>query len=880
MLCTSVAGHLMDDEFPPQTRNWSSYPLPGLFTATITKRVKPDQEPVKKNIEALARRATTLVLWMDCDREGESICFEVMRVAQGINSRMDVCRAHFSALTKRDLFAAMRSLKAPNKALSDAVEARQEIDLRIGAVFSRFQTIKFRDSFSGMPRVLSFGPCQIPTLGFVVRRHWEQQGFVPEDYFTLLLRHEQTVFQSCRGAVFDQIAATLVLDTMLAAAGPSLEAHVVEVTQRPNKRRPPVPLATVALQKLAATHLRISSEKCMTWAESLYQEGYVSYPRTETDSFSFTDDELLEIAAGQRGNPDVADYVGAILSDPTQKFRRPLKGGHDDKAHPPIYPTKLMRGGNDERSALYNLIVRHFLACISPDAVAATTAVTAVLGGEKFTTSGTTILERGWLEIYPYERWHDTCLPVYQQGERFVPTDVSLEKHRTAPPPNLTEANLITLMDEHGIGTDATIAQHIKTVLDREYVKREGSSLVSTALGIALASAYEVIGLLCLLQPQLRAQMELAMGDIASGKATKNQVVEAAVQLYREVFHKLSSSSQEMYEELCRHLSPVSARSSLPCTYGAGRVVRRDVVRCGVCHNLMDVVEHKEGEREVWFTRCSTCASDHRVPNGRLNQLEAHDQCCVLCGFGVLNVTNSEKQTSYTVCPKCFTSPPSGADIESLTGFRCYQCVADCPLAKGLENVAIKQCMSCMEHDIRLRTNATGSFLGCRGFPTCTLSVTLPRARKVRPVPAMRCALCQAVMLQFEFGGMQSVPGIEEGECVCVFCDARVADYITLKGGNPRGAVPSAGREREERQPLPPPPPQQRQQEQRTPYTLPSVSRVKASGRKPTSTGNTTGVMCECGVPAKQLVSRKEASKGKRFLTCGGRKCSFFQWLD
>ncbi|KAH9598173.1 TOPRIM domain [Trypanosoma melophagium] len=882
MLFTSVAGHLMNDEFPPNTRNWSSYPLLGLFTANITKHVKPELEPIKKNLESLGKRATALLLWMDCDREGENICFEVMRIVQGVNSRIAVSRAHFSALTKRDLFGAMRNLKTPNKALSDAVEARQEIDLRIGAVFSRFQTIKFRDSFSGMPRVLSFGTCQIPTLGFLVRRHWERKGFVPEDYFTLFMRHENTVFQSCRGAVFDQIAATLVFDAMLQTAGTTHEAQVVDVTQRPNKRHPPVPLATVMLQKLASTHLRISSEKCMTWAESLYQEGYISYPRTETDSFSFTDDELIDIAAIQQGNAEVADFVSAMLNDRQQKFRRPLKGGHDDKAHPPIYPTKLMRTGSDERSALYNLIVRHFLACISPDAVAATTSVTVLFGGEKFTTSGTMILERGWLEVYPFERWHSTCLPVYKLGERFLPTEVNLEKHRTAAPPNLTEANLIALMDEHGIGTDATIAQHIKTVLDREYVKREGSTLVPTPLGIALASAYEVIGLLSLLQPQLRAQMELAMADIASGKATKDQVVDATVHLYREIFQKLSSSTQDMYNELSYHLSPTTPQTSLTNGYGAGRVVENGLVRCGVCGNMMDLIELNEGDREIWFTRCTTCTTEHRVPSGRLNQLVPHDQRCVICGFGVLSVKNIEKQTSYTVCPYCFTSPPpSTVDIESFSEFRCFQCIADCPLAKGLENIAITQCKSCMNNDIRLRTTASGAFLGCKGFPNCTYSIALPRARRIRPVPTLRCPSCQSVLLQFEFVEVQNVPGVENGETVCVFCDARMQEYITVRGGV---VATSSVAGRAHHTAPGQPPAQLPQGQQQTPYTLPSVNRVKTAGRRNNNNnnarGNASGTLCGCGVPAKQLVSGKEASRGKKFLTCGSRKCSFFQWID
>ncbi|CCD17943.1 DNA topoisomerase III, putative [Trypanosoma vivax Y486] len=723
---------------------------------------------------------------MDCDREGENICFEVMSVVQTVNRQIEVCRAHFNALTRRDLFTAVHNLKTPNKALSDAVEARQEIDLGIGAVFSRFQTIKFRDMFRDMPRVLSFGPCQIPTLGFVVRRSWEQRGFVPEEYFTLALHHGQTVFSSCRGSMYDQIAATLVLEAMQESASEKPEAEVTEVVQRPNRRHPSVPLATVVLQKLAATHLRISSEQCMMWAESLYQEGYVSYPRTETDSFSLTDNELLEIAGLQSGNSEVGQYVSAMLGDRQNRFRRPLRCGHDDKAFPQIYPTKLMPSSNDPRMPLYNLIVRHFLACVSPDNVAATTSVNAVFGEEKFTTSGTAVLERGWLEVYPYERWHSTCIPAYKRVERFTPTAVNLERHRTTPPSTLTEANLIALMNKHGIGTDATVAQYIKTVLDRECVKkREGTSLVLTTFGNALASAYEAVGLVSLLQPQLRAQMELAMADIATGKATKEEVVGAAVHLYREIFQKLCGKHREMCNELESHLTTVSQPSSLIGGVSTGAVVRRGLTRCGACNGLMDLVEQSAGERDIWLVRCATCARSHRVPSGRHNQLDPHEQLCVLCGYGVISVRNTEEQTNYTVCVHCFTSPPSGgADMESLAEFRCFQCVADCPLAKGLENISIAQCRSCMGNDMRLRQSQNGVFLSCRGYPSCTFSVNLPRAKRIRPVPEGRCASCSALLLQFEFGGMQTVPGVMEGDHMCVFCDVRFQEYVTVKGRN------------------------------------------------------------------------------------------------
>ncbi|CBZ26172.1 putative DNA topoisomerase III [Leishmania mexicana MHOM/GT/2001/U1103] len=901
MLVTSVAGHLMEDQFPPNTKNWSTYPFQGLFSAPITKYVRADLEPVKKNLEALASRAETLVLWLDCDREGENICFEVMQVVQSKRPQVQVKRAHFSALTARDLLNAVHNLKLPDKRLSDAVEARQEMDLRIGAAFTRYQTVKFRHLFAAIPGVLSFGPCQFPTLGFVVRRYWQQQGFVPEDFFTLQLQHGDTKFHSSRGSMYDQVAATLIYEDMLqAAAADGHKGRITNVQQRPSHRRPPVPLATVVMQKLAATHLRITSERCMTLAESLYQEGLISYPRTETDSYTFQESELLELVRVQTANADVAEYATAMLADIATHVRPPLRGGHDDKAHPPIHPTKAWNATQDERGRLYNLIVRHFLASLSPDAVAATTQVSAEFGGELFSAGGTTILQRGWLDIFPYERWNNTCIPNYQIGDMFQPTAVPLKKGCTSAPPHLTETHLISLMDSNGIGTDATIAQHIKTVLDREYVRREGQSLVPTTLGIALASAYESLGLASLLQPQLRAQMELAMGDIANGAATKEQVVAAAVQLYEEIFSRLMANTNAFYEELKRYLQPAVETDA--CAVEA-TVVKANFIPCGTCGGPMDLVERAgERDREVWSVRCHACNKMHRVPNGRLNTLEpvSPPHTCPLCGFLALRVANREKQTSYHVCPHCFGSPPKawsvsakGAasaaapfpDVEAAAEFRCFQCTADCPLAKGLEAIGITTCIACCQHELRLRSGAKGFFLSCRGYPSCHLRVSLPAAASVKPSPSQRCPACSAVLLTFDFSGRQGVPGLNMLDAICVRCDARIKDYITVKGmptGDPNAsAAPNSAASVASTA--------------SGTYTLPSVKpssarrSVRGGGQRgghgadAAATNTSSGgvdTVCGCGAPAKQFVSRKEASRGKRFLTCANRQCSFFQWLD
>lgn len=971
MLVTSVAGHVTEEDFTGAAKSWKGFPLRELFTAPITKCYRENVKDIKENIENLMRRADTLVLWLDCDREGENICFEVVEIAKRAAKRnFTVKRAHFSALTQRDIQFAIDHLREPDARLSEAVEARKEMDLRIGAAFTRFQTLRLRDSVSSITGVTSFGTCQFPALGFVVRREWERQGFLPEEYFTMRLYHTKTTFVSVRGSIYDQVGATVLYEDMLLRAAHnsvSLPARVdeakhereecgtdgmyrvevVNVRQCQNHRRQPFPLSTVMMQKLAATNLHMSSEKSMKTAELLYQDGYLSYPRTETNHFTFTNEELLDLVKIQTGNHEVGAYAEKMLQEASTRFCTPLNGGQDDKAHPPIHPTKLFTSSfdadekNGEKMKLYQLIVKHFLACLSPPAVDAQTIVTVVCGGENFTASGSTVVSPGWTEVFPYAQRSSTLIPNYQLHETFIPTSILLEKSVTSPPPRLTETALISAMDENGIGTDATIAQHIKTLIDRQYVKRVGQSMEPTFLGMALAAAYEALGLSSLLQPQLRAQMEAAMGDIAVGRATKKDVVDAAVSFYREVFDRLVAREKDFLQvvicfmrqdeefgltqpyrfvsgELCGRLpeGEGGANELIPNSSAVGfstnsidssflvdvQVVDTAFGQCGRCQNALVLVESAQ-DNSRRFVQCRYCTLQFRLPNTKYVTVALYSPSvmCPLCQFSVLQAESRERHTKYTFCPYCFQHPPPpsvniSSDIESIgmTDFRCTQCVhPSCVLAKGKEHIGITKCISCKTNELRLRQTASGNkyLLSCSGYPCCTLRIGLPKAFRIEVVfPTQRCLHCQALMLCFDFRGVQPVPGLEEVEVVCVQCDIRLKEYLVILQPGSR-----IGNEKEEdnRDLASSLNDQTGIQRSAQPYTLPSIHSLGSeAGRRGTATSGQHGVVsssaksnsgvvhCGCGVAAKQLVSRKTNSYGKAFRTCAARKCAFFEWCE
>ena len=186
---TSVKGHVFNLDFEQAYNSWDRPPR-DLFFKAGTEKV-PTSGAVCGHIRQEAAGCEHLVLFLDCDREGENICFEVMHIALPAMRRAPpgqqrVWRAFFSAVSAASISAAMSDLREPNQDEASAVDARQELDLKVGVAFTRFLTHHCNDHFKRLgSSTVSFGPCQTPTLGFVVRRHLESLAFVPEPFWSV-----------------------------------------------------------------------------------------------------------------------------------------------------------------------------------------------------------------------------------------------------------------------------------------------------------------------------------------------------------------------------------------------------------------------------------------------------------------------------------------------------------------------------------------------------------------------------------------------------------------------------------------------------------------------------------------------------------------------
>ncbi|KAK3900448.1 DNA topoisomerase [Staphylotrichum tortipilum] len=601
---TAVKGHLTAVEFPPDFKKWEYPPPDRLFDAPVLTVVPDDNKSIAKNIEDQARRATALVIWTDCDREGEHIGSEIRDAARKGNAQLQVKRARFSNVERAHILSAARRLVALDEKQVNAVNARIEFDLRIGYAFTRFLTLSLRPLGGPLSQLtLSYGSCQFPTLGFVVDQYFRVKNFIPEPFWGIKVIQERdgikVPFNWVRHRLFDRMSVVILYERCLAAR----TARVTKVQEKPTKRWKPLPLTTVELQKMATRFLRMTGQQAMTVAEKLYNRGFISYPRTETDRF----DRGMDLRALVRKQTQDTRWGPFAQNLADGAFQQPREGRHDDKAHPPIHPITYAAPTvlDDSEKRVYELVTRRFLACCSEDARGSATDVEILYGDESFAAHGVTVLARNFLDVYPYENWTGTAeLPKFTVGERFEPTEAMMTEGKTSPPGYLTEADLIALMDANGIGTDATMAEHIEKIQERQYARtvergggnnasaneeaeppaarggrgrgrgrggrggtrggRGGASarggggrggvreFIPTCLGVALIEGFDRMHFdTSLGKPFLRKEMELKMKAICEGRTTKGEVLRESVDQYRQVYEQ-SRAELNILKAACR----------------------------------------------------------------------------------------------------------------------------------------------------------------------------------------------------------------------------------------------------------------------------------------------------------------------------------------
>lgn len=594
VVMTAVSGHILVKDFPPEY-GWGKVSNDVLFGCPIVNTLADDNaKKIADNITNLAKDSDIVMIWTDCDREGEYIGWEILLQAQKGNSKFTIdtaYRAKFSHLEPAHIYRAACNPVRLDKAAIDAVGTRMELDLRTGYCFTRLLTENFmpvlknnsnqngdstknnRTGKNSNKKLISYGNCQFPTLGFVVDRFKRIKYFQSEEFWmiNLSLKKGRKKFQFNweRGHLFDRLLAVCIYQDCIN----NQNDHVVvkSVTTRPKSRYAPYPLTTVELQKDCSRFFKYSAKDTLQIAETLYTKGFISYPRTETDSFSNSMD-FKHFISMQTESSEWGDYARMLLDESAGKFRIPRRGTHDDEAHPPIHPVGFASHLTGKEKVVYEYIVRRFLACCSLDAKGSLSSIVVQWYTENFFRSGTVVLEKNFLEVFKYSKWEnsDKSLPELSVGEHVQIAEAKIGSGKTSSPQPLTETELIALMDTNGIGTDATIADHIDKILQREYVTKTKSgtgksareTLQPTVLGYGLADGFSRLGFedISLTKPFMRKDMESNLTDICNGVKTQNQVLKETLKVYRDAYNITSERVSLVvgaYKEALRHTQAI-----------------------------------------------------------------------------------------------------------------------------------------------------------------------------------------------------------------------------------------------------------------------------------------------------------------------------------
>jgi DNA topoisomerase I len=522
-------GHIRD--LPP--KDGSVNPDDGFAMAWETY---PDKAKRLKEIADAARGADRLILATDPDREGEAISWhiqEVLRQKKALPAKVD--RVTFNAITKAAVTDAMARPRALDDDLIDAYRARRALDYLVGFTLSPVLWRK-------LPGAKSAGRVQSVALRLIVDREREIEAFRAQEYWSVTARMEQggTPFFArlvrLDGQKIDRMS--LGDEGSASAAKAAVEAArftVESVEVKPATRNPPAPFTTSSLQQEAARKLGFSASHTMRVAQGLYEDGLITYMRTDGVQMDGS-----AIAAARKAIADRYRDGGAYLPDKPRQYQTKAKNAQE--AHEAIRPTDFGResGGSGDHARLYELIWKRALASQMASAQLERTAVELVdgTGRTALRATGQVVRFPGFLALYEEGRDESSApvregeeddgriLPPLARGDVPAVLGVDAEQHFTQAPPRFSEASLVKRLEELGIGRPSTYASILQVLKDRAYVRLEKNRFYPEESGRLLTAFLERF-FERYVSYDFTAGLEDELDDISGGRAQWQAVLEA-----------------------------------------------------------------------------------------------------------------------------------------------------------------------------------------------------------------------------------------------------------------------------------------------------------------------------------------------------------------
>ncbi len=601
-------GHIRDlpnpSELPPEMKK-GPY---GKFAINIEDGFDPyyvvdgDKKKKVSELKRALKGADELLLATDEDREGEAIAWHLLEV---LKPTVPVKRMVFHEITKEAIQRAAQDTRDIDTRMVDAQETRRVLDRLYGYEVSPVLWRKVKKGLSA-GRVQSVATRMVvererERMAFRSASYWDVEGdFAPSANSGQTFTARLTSLDGDRVATGRDFADTGVLKiagvrqldaavaTAIAEAMPQAGVAVREVSEKPYTRRPSAPFTTSTLQQEASRKLRLNSQSTMRTAQRLYENGYITYMRTDSTTLSGS---AITAARSQARDLYGAEYVPEGVRAYGKKSKN-AQEAHEairpagDSFRTPAQVAGELRG---QEYALYELIWKRTVASQMADARGSTASVKlgAALpqgtgaGGTtyrdaEFSASGTVITFRGFLAAYEEGRDEERFgradaeterrLPKLSQGVDLDTLRADAQGHQTNPPARYTEASLVKALEEKGIGRPSTYAATVGTIQDRGYVRTRGSALIPTWLAFAVTRLLEE-HFARLVDYDFTASMEEDLDRIARGD-------EQRVAWLQRFYFGDEAGSAEGLRHLVQDLGEIDARAVSTVEIGEGIVVR------------------------------------------------------------------------------------------------------------------------------------------------------------------------------------------------------------------------------------------------------------------------------------------------------------------
>ena len=650
--------------------------------------ISKGKEKVVAEIEELAKKADTVFLATDPDREGEAIAWHIKETCGIKNPK----RIAFHEITEKAIREAIDHPRKIDENLRKAQEARRVLDRLVGYDLSGLIWKKVRYG-------LSAGRVQSPALRIIMEKEREIRAFIPENYWVLTGEFEtekkSRIALACEQEPTDEAETNRILEI-----GRNNPWSITEIKQTETKRSPRAPFTTSTLQQTASSRLGYSPSRTMGIAQKLYEQGLITYMRTDSVTISA---EAMPVI-----HSEIEKVYGKEYLEP-RIYKTKSKSAQE--AHEAIRPTNFTKqtaGSSEDQSRLYKLIWERTMSSQMADAKILKTKVSANITGKEiipnFSVIGSITAFPGWLAADVEAQGEEVQIPELAEGEALKLLNLGSQAKQTEPPGRYTEAGLVKELEKREIGRPSTYASIIKTINDRGYVTKEGKTLHPTDTGEVVSDFLEK-NFAHYISDSFTAEMENKLDAIAEGKES-----------YKEML-------TEFYGPFTKD---VKAKDKIEKITNLGDA--DESMKCPLCGGPMVIKLSKNGK----FLSCANfpkCVGARKMDGSIMEGPKETGEMCPECKTGKL-IEREGRFGKFISCnnyPKCkFIKKSPEEEAKAKTGVHCPKCA---------------------DGEIVERRGRFGPFFSCSNYPKCDF------AMKSRPTGRF-CELCKSLMME----GTKTIP--------------------------------------------------------------------------------------------------------------------------